>query len=161
VPDRRACHPIRALLISVGIRHPKLLVLDSYFVTPFNRVARRRMNSTKSSTPRMITDGYPSRRSAGLGACLIQTKTPGSRGECLSRRSRRCSRVCCGELLSQCVIESHHGTGGNYEKSTFFSIVNTDSDQAYYDRERPVIDRQLALAGLRLARVLNAELGAF
>jgi hypothetical protein len=34
-------------------------------------------------------------------------------------------------------------------------------DQAYYDRERPVMDRQFELAGLRLARVLNAELGAF
>ncbi len=32
-------------------------------------------------------------------------------------------------------------------------------DQAYCDREQPVIDRQLALAGLRLARMLNAELG--
>jgi hypothetical protein len=31
-------------------------------------------------------------------------------------------------------------------------------DQAYYDRERPVVDRQLALAGLRLAEVLNQEL---
>jgi hypothetical protein len=34
-----------------------------------------------------------------------------------------------------------------------------DLDQAYYDRERPVMDRQLALAGLRLARMLNATLG--
>jgi hypothetical protein len=33
-----------------------------------------------------------------------------------------------------------------------------DLDQAYYDRERPVMDRQLALAGLRLARLLNATL---
>jgi hypothetical protein len=31
-------------------------------------------------------------------------------------------------------------------------------DQAYYERERPVVDRQLALAGLRLAQVLNEEL---
>jgi hypothetical protein len=35
-----------------------------------------------------------------------------------------------------------------------------DLGQAYYDRERPVMDRQLALAGLRLARVLNEELGS-
>jgi hypothetical protein len=35
-----------------------------------------------------------------------------------------------------------------------------DIDQAYYDRERPVMDRQIALAGLRLARMLNATLGA-
>ena len=34
-----------------------------------------------------------------------------------------------------------------------------DLGQAYYDRERPVMDRQLALAGLRLARMLNAMLG--
>jgi hypothetical protein len=32
-------------------------------------------------------------------------------------------------------------------------------DEAYYLRERPVVDRQLALAGLRLARLLNEELG--
>ena len=32
-------------------------------------------------------------------------------------------------------------------------------DQAYYLRERPVVDRQLALGGLRLARLLNEELG--
>jgi hypothetical protein len=32
-------------------------------------------------------------------------------------------------------------------------------DQAYYLRERPVVDRRLALAGLRLARLLNEELG--
>jgi hypothetical protein len=32
-------------------------------------------------------------------------------------------------------------------------------DQAYYERQRPVVDRQLALAGLRLAAVLNQELG--
>jgi S1/P1 Nuclease len=32
-------------------------------------------------------------------------------------------------------------------------------DQAYYLREKPVVDRQLALAGLRLARLLNEELG--
>lgn len=32
-------------------------------------------------------------------------------------------------------------------------------DEAYYQRERPVVDRQLALAGLRLAQVLNEELG--
>jgi S1/P1 Nuclease len=32
-------------------------------------------------------------------------------------------------------------------------------DEAYYTRERPVVDRQLALAGLRLARLLNQELG--
>jgi hypothetical protein len=31
--------------------------------------------------------------------------------------------------------------------------------EAYYLRERPVVDRQLALAGLRLARLLNEELG--
>jgi hypothetical protein len=35
----------------------------------------------------------------------------------------------------------------------------TNIDQAYYLRERPVVDRQLALAGLRLARLLNEELG--
>jgi len=34
----------------------------------------------------------------------------------------------------------------------------TNIDQAYYLRERPVVDRQLALAGLRLARLLNEEL---
>lgn len=33
-------------------------------------------------------------------------------------------------------------------------------DEAYYQRERPVVDRQLALAGLRLAQVLNQELGS-
>ncbi len=32
-------------------------------------------------------------------------------------------------------------------------------DEAYYQRERPVVDRQLALAGLRLAQMLNEELG--
>ena len=32
-------------------------------------------------------------------------------------------------------------------------------DEAYYERELPVLDRQLALAGLRLARILNEELG--
>jgi hypothetical protein len=32
-------------------------------------------------------------------------------------------------------------------------------DETYYQRERPVVDRQLALAGLRLARLLNEELG--
>lgn len=31
--------------------------------------------------------------------------------------------------------------------------------QSYFSRERPVMDRQLALAGLRLARLLNDELG--
>jgi len=31
-------------------------------------------------------------------------------------------------------------------------------DEAYYLRERPVVDRQLALAGLRLARLLNEEM---
>ena len=36
----------------------------------------------------------------------------------------------------------------------------TKIDEAYYLRERPVVDRQLALAGLRLARLLNEELGA-
>jgi nuclease S1 len=35
----------------------------------------------------------------------------------------------------------------------------TNIDQAYYQRERPVVDRQLALAGLRLAQLLNQELG--
>jgi hypothetical protein len=35
----------------------------------------------------------------------------------------------------------------------------TEIDEAYYLRERPVVDRQLALAGLRLARLLNEELG--
>jgi S1/P1 Nuclease len=34
-----------------------------------------------------------------------------------------------------------------------------DIGEAYYLRERPVVDRQLALAGLRLARLLNEELG--
>jgi hypothetical protein len=32
-------------------------------------------------------------------------------------------------------------------------------DAAYYERQRPVVDRQLALAGLRLAAVLNQQLG--
>jgi S1/P1 Nuclease len=32
-------------------------------------------------------------------------------------------------------------------------------DEAYYLQERPVVDRQLALAGLRLAQILNEELG--
>lgn len=35
----------------------------------------------------------------------------------------------------------------------------SDIDEAYYQRERPVVDRQLALAGLRLAQILNVELG--
>jgi hypothetical protein len=35
----------------------------------------------------------------------------------------------------------------------------TNIDEAYYLRERPVVDQQLALAGLRLARLLNEELG--
>jgi hypothetical protein len=35
----------------------------------------------------------------------------------------------------------------------------TEIDEAYYLRERPVVDRQLALAGLRLARLLNEKLG--
>jgi hypothetical protein len=35
----------------------------------------------------------------------------------------------------------------------------TNIDKAYYQRERPVVDRQLALAGLRLAQMLNQELG--
>jgi hypothetical protein len=35
----------------------------------------------------------------------------------------------------------------------------TQIDEAYYLRERPVVDRQLALAGLRLAQILNEELG--
>ncbi len=35
---------------------------------------------------------------------------------------------------------------------------NTNIDEAYYEREKPVVDRQLALAGLRLARLLNEEL---
>jgi hypothetical protein len=35
---------------------------------------------------------------------------------------------------------------------------DTNIDEAYYQRERPVVDRQLALAGLRLARLLNEEL---
>ncbi len=34
----------------------------------------------------------------------------------------------------------------------------TNIDEAYYERERPVVNRQLALAGLRLARLLNEEL---
>jgi hypothetical protein len=34
-----------------------------------------------------------------------------------------------------------------------------DIDEAYYLRERPVVDQQLALAGLRLAQLLNKELG--
>ena len=33
----------------------------------------------------------------------------------------------------------------------------TEIGQAYYERERPVVDRQLALAGLRLAQVLNED----
>jgi hypothetical protein len=33
-------------------------------------------------------------------------------------------------------------------------------DETYYLHERPVVDRQLALAGLRLARLLNQELGS-
>jgi hypothetical protein len=36
---------------------------------------------------------------------------------------------------------------------------HTNIDENYYLRERPVVDRQLALAGLRLARLLNEELG--
>jgi hypothetical protein len=35
----------------------------------------------------------------------------------------------------------------------------TNIDEDYYLRERTVVDRQLALAGLRLARLLNEELG--
>jgi nuclease S1 len=35
----------------------------------------------------------------------------------------------------------------------------SDIDEAYYQRERPVVDQQLALAGLRLAQLLNKELG--
>jgi S1/P1 Nuclease len=35
----------------------------------------------------------------------------------------------------------------------------SDIDEAYYHRERPVVDQQLALAGLRLAQLLNKELG--
>jgi hypothetical protein len=35
-----------------------------------------------------------------------------------------------------------------------------DIDEVYYQRERPVVDRQLALAGLRLALLLNEELGS-
>lgn len=34
-----------------------------------------------------------------------------------------------------------------------------DIDEAYYERERPVVDRQMELAGLRLAQLLNEELG--
>jgi hypothetical protein len=37
---------------------------------------------------------------------------------------------------------------------------HTDIGDAYYQRERPVVDQQLALAGLRLAQILNQELGA-
>jgi hypothetical protein len=37
---------------------------------------------------------------------------------------------------------------------------HAEIDQAYYDRERPVVDRQLALAGLRLAEILNQELSS-
>ncbi len=37
--------------------------------------------------------------------------------------------------------------------------AQTNIDEAYYLRERPVVDRQLALAGLRLAQILNQELG--
>ena len=36
---------------------------------------------------------------------------------------------------------------------------DTDIDEAYFLREKPVVDKQLALAGLRLARLLNEELG--
>lgn len=36
---------------------------------------------------------------------------------------------------------------------------HTNIDENYYLHERPVVDRQLALAGLRLARLLNEELG--
>jgi hypothetical protein len=36
----------------------------------------------------------------------------------------------------------------------------TEIDEGYYLRERPVVDRQLALAGLRLARLLNEKLGS-
>jgi hypothetical protein len=36
----------------------------------------------------------------------------------------------------------------------------SDIDEAYYQRERPVVDQQLALAGLRLAQLLNKELGS-
>jgi S1/P1 Nuclease len=35
----------------------------------------------------------------------------------------------------------------------------TDIDETYYLEERPVVDQQLALAGLRLAQLLNEELG--
>jgi hypothetical protein len=34
----------------------------------------------------------------------------------------------------------------------------TAIDEAYYLRERPIVDRQLALAGMRLAQILNEEL---
>jgi S1/P1 Nuclease len=34
----------------------------------------------------------------------------------------------------------------------------TEIDQVYYERERPIVDRQLALAGLRLAEILNEVL---
>jgi hypothetical protein len=37
---------------------------------------------------------------------------------------------------------------------------HTEIDQAYYDREISVVDHQLALAGLRLAEILNQELGS-
>jgi hypothetical protein len=33
-------------------------------------------------------------------------------------------------------------------------------DEAYYERELPVLNRQLALAGLRVARILNAVMGS-
>ena len=36
---------------------------------------------------------------------------------------------------------------------------HSDIGEAYYTKERPVVDRQLALAGLRLAQILNHELG--
>ncbi len=32
-------------------------------------------------------------------------------------------------------------------------------DEAYCSREQPIVDRRLALAGLRLAQMLNAEMG--
>jgi hypothetical protein len=35
----------------------------------------------------------------------------------------------------------------------------TDLDEGYYQREIKVVDRQMALAGLRLAKVLNATIG--
>jgi hypothetical protein len=34
----------------------------------------------------------------------------------------------------------------------------TEIGQAYYERELPVVDQQLALSGLRLAKILNDEL---